>query len=90
LFVLVWLPLVLVASLTTRSQGSAPSLADFVNQERVAEHLPGLAVVIVHSAGEPQVFVSGERRLGKGDSITAQDRMHYGSLTKAGRVGHIA
>jgi CubicO group peptidase (beta-lactamase class C family) len=77
------LPLTLAISSGAGPQGTATSLADFVNQERAAEHLPGLAVVVAHSEGQPQVFVSGERRLGKGDPITPQDRMHYGSLTKA-------
>jgi CubicO group peptidase (beta-lactamase class C family) len=77
------LPLALAISSGAARQGPEMSLADFVNQKRVAEHLPGLAVVVVHSEGEPQVLVSGERRLGRGDSITPQDRMHYGSLTKA-------
>jgi len=51
--------------------------------ERLAQQLPGLAAVIVRSDGLPRVYVSGERRIGKGDLITAADRMHLGSLTKA-------
>lgn len=58
-------------------------LGSFVNEARLAQHLPGLAVVIVRSDGQPQVYVSGERRIGKGDPITPADRMHLGSLTKA-------
>ena len=58
-------------------------LAGFVNSERQAQQLPGLAVVIVRSDGPPRVYVSGERRIGKGDLITPSDRMHLGSLTKA-------
>src|SRR3989304_5498762 len=59
------------------------ALADFVNEVRVAQKLPGLAIIVVHSDGPPQVFVSGERRIGKGDPITPADRMHLGSNTKA-------
>jgi CubicO group peptidase (beta-lactamase class C family) len=61
----------------------ATDLARLVNDERVAQLLPGLAAVIVRSDGPPQVYVSGERRSGKGDPITPADRMHLGSLTKA-------
>jgi D-alanyl-D-alanine carboxypeptidase len=58
-------------------------LARFVDGERIAQQLPGLAAVIVRSDGPPRVYVSGERRIGKGDLITPADRMHLGSLTKA-------
>jgi D-alanyl-D-alanine carboxypeptidase len=61
----------------------AMDLAGFVNGERLAQKLPGLAAVVVRSDGPPRVYVSGERRIGKGDLITATDRMHLGSLTKA-------
>jgi D-alanyl-D-alanine carboxypeptidase len=66
-------------------RGTDPSmdLATFVNGERLAQQLPGLAAVIVRSDGPPRVYVSGERRIGKGDLITPSDRMHLGSLTKA-------
>jgi D-alanyl-D-alanine carboxypeptidase len=37
----------------------------------------------VRSEGPPRVYVSGERRVGKGDPIASSDRMHLGSLTKA-------
>ena len=67
------------------SRPADPSMdfAGFVNSERQAQQLPGLAVVIVRSDGPPRVYVSGERRIGKGDLITPSDRMHLGSLTKA-------
>ncbi len=58
-------------------------LQSFVNEMRLTERLPGLAVVIARSDGQPRVYVSGERRIGKGDPITPADRMHLGSLTKA-------
>src|SRR5688572_20385842 len=58
-------------------------LARFVDGERLAQKLPGLGAVVVRSDGPPRVYVSGERRIGKGDPITATDRMHLGSLTKA-------
>ena len=66
-------------------RGTDPSLdlARFVNSERLAQQLPGLAAVIVRSDGPPRVYVSGERRIGKGDLISPSDRMHLGSLTKA-------
>lgn len=59
------------------------ALETFVHESRRAQRLPGLAVVIARSNGQPQVYVSGERRIGKGDPITPADRMHLGSLTKA-------
>jgi CubicO group peptidase (beta-lactamase class C family) len=54
----------------------------FLNDERQSLQVPGLAAVIVRSDGLPRIFVSGERRIGKGDLMTAADRMHLGSLTK--------
>ena len=59
------------------------ALETFVHESRRAQQLPGLAVVIARSDGQPQVYVSGERRIGKGDPIMPDDRMHLGSLTKA-------
>ena len=66
-------------------RGTDPSggLDKFVNGERLAQQLPGLAAVVVRSDGPPRVYVSGERRIGKGDLITPADRMHLGSLTKS-------
>src|SRR5688572_9310240 len=58
-------------------------LARFVDGERLAQKLPGLGAVVVRSDGPPRVYVSGERRIGKGDPITPADRMHLASLTKA-------
>ena len=68
-----------------KQRDTAPSLDldKFVNAERLAQQLPGLAAVIVRTEGPPRVYVSGERRIGKGDLITPTDRMHLGSLTKA-------
>lgn len=57
-------------------------LDTFVKSERLARQLPGLAVVVVRSDGAAQVYVSGERRIGKGDLISPADRMHLASLTK--------
>jgi len=67
------------------SRGTDPAmdLAGFVNGERLAQQLPGLAAVIVRSDGPPRIYASGERRIGKGDLMTPADRMHLGSLTKA-------
>ena len=73
-----------VASLQERKDAaSAVTVESFVHQTRLEQRLPGLAVVAVRSDGQPQVYVSGERRIGKGDPITPADRMHLGSLTKA-------
>ena len=58
-------------------------LTAFVTGERLAQNLPGLAAVVVRSDGPPRVYVSGERRIGKGDLIGLTDRMHLGSLSKA-------
>jgi CubicO group peptidase (beta-lactamase class C family) len=66
-----------------RGTDPSPDLDRFVNGERLAQQLPGLAAVVVRSDGPPRVYVSGERRIGKGDLITPADRMHLGSLTKA-------
>jgi D-alanyl-D-alanine carboxypeptidase len=65
-----------------RAERSA-GLQSFVDETRLALRLPGLAVVVVRNDGHPRVYVSGERRIGKGDRITPEDRMHLGSLTKA-------
>jgi CubicO group peptidase (beta-lactamase class C family) len=66
-----------------RGADPAGGLDQFLNDERLTQRLPGLAAVIVRSDGPPRVYVSGERRIGKGDLITPADRMHLGSLTKA-------
>ena len=58
-------------------------LARFLDGERLAQKLPGLAAVLVLTDGPPRVYVSGERRIGKGDLIAPTDRMHLGSPTKA-------
>jgi CubicO group peptidase (beta-lactamase class C family) len=71
-----------VAALQPQDVGFS-SVQRFVNEARARLGLPGLAVVVVRSDGQPQVYVSGERRIGKGDPITPADRMHLGSLTKA-------
>ena len=71
-----------VALQEQRARDPFPDLATFINDERQSRQLPGLAAVIVRSDGPPRVVVSGERRVGKGDPITAADRMHLGSLTK--------
>ena len=86
--VLAWLTAVLIAStavstLQERPVDSAAGLREFVHAERRAQRLPGLAAVVSRSDGTAQVYVSGERRIGKGDLMTTADRMHLGSLTKA-------
>src|SRR5215218_7163964 len=72
-----------VAALQPQDAHNSWELQAFVNEMRSTQRLPGLAVVVVRSDGQPRVYVSGERRIGKGDPITAADRMHLGSLTKA-------
>lgn len=72
-----------VAALPPQDAELSSALQGFVNETRLTQHLPGLAVVVVRSDGQPRVYVSGERRIGKGDPMTAADRMHLGSLTKA-------
>ena len=73
------------ATVSTRQEPTLDpaALQDFVHAERRAHQLPGLAAVVVRSDGTPRVYVSGERRIGKGDPIAAADRMHLGSLTKS-------
>ena len=66
-----------------RAADPSIDLDRLLNDERLTQRLPGLAAVIVRSEGPPRVYVSGERRIGKGDLITPADRMHLGSLTKA-------
>ena len=77
-------PCACIAVITLQAQStSAPgAVARLVEETRRAHNLPGLALVIVRSDGEPRVYVSGERRAGRGDPITRDDRMHLGSLTK--------
>ena len=72
-----------VAALQPQESERSRELQRFVNEARLAQRLPGLAVVVVRSDGQPRVYVSGERRIGKGDLITPADLMHLGSLTKA-------
>ena len=72
-----------VAALQPQDAKPSAELQSFVNEMRLTQRLPGLAVVVVRSDGQPRVYVSGERRIGKGDLITTADRMHLGSLTKA-------
>jgi len=72
-----------VPTLQERPPTAADELQEFVHAERRAQQLPGLAAVVVRSDGSPQVYVSGERRIGKGGPIMPADRMHLGSLTKA-------
>ena len=72
-----------IATLEPQDAGSSGELQSFVNEMRLTQRLPGLAVVVVRSDGQPRVYVSGERRIGKGDPITPADLMHLGSLTKA-------
>ena len=66
-----------------RVASPAADLTSVVNEARLAQRLPALAVVVVRSDGQPRVYVSGERRIGKGDPISPANRMHLGSLTKA-------
>lgn len=68
---------------TLQQQPDADAVQELIHAERRAQKLPGLAAVVVRSDGTPHVYVSGERRIGKGDLITTADRMHLGSLTKA-------
>lgn len=72
-----------VSTLQERPLEPAVGVEEFVHAERRAQQLPGLAAVVVRSDGTPRVYVSGERRVGKGDLITTADRMHVGSLTKS-------
>lgn len=72
-----------VSTFQERPLDPAARLEDFVHAERRAQQLPGLAAVVVRSDGTPSVYVSGERRIGKGDLVTTADRMHIGSLTKS-------
>lgn len=84
---LVCLTAILLAGATVSTRQEPPldpaALQDFVHAERGAHQLPGLAAVVVRSDGTPRVYVSGERRIGKGDPITPADRMHLGSVTKS-------
>jgi CubicO group peptidase (beta-lactamase class C family) len=71
-----------VSASQERPLDPAAGLVEFVHAERSAHELPGLAAVVVRSDGTSRVYVSGERRVAKGDLITTADRMHLGSLTK--------
>lgn len=72
-----------VVALPPQAAGPSSELQSAVDATRASQRLPGLAVVVVRSDGQPRVCVSGERRIGKGDPITPADLMHLGSLTKA-------
>ena len=59
---------ILITSVTTATRQqrgvespAAASLERSVHEARLAQKLPGLAVVIVRSDGQPRVYVSGER-----------------------------
>ena len=65
-----------VSTLQERPVDPAAGLEAFVHAERSEQKLPGLAAVVVRSDGAPRVYVSGERRIGKGDLMTTADRMH--------------
>ena len=54
-----------VAALQQPRAEPSADLQSFVNEMRLAQRLPGLAVVIARSDGQPRVYVSGERRIGK-------------------------
>lgn len=71
------------STLQERPLDAPVELEAFVHAERRAHQLPALAAVVVRSDGTPRVYVSGERRIGKGDLIKTADRMHIGSLTKS-------
>lgn len=72
-----------VTAVQPRDVQPSGELQRLVDETRQTQRLPGLAVVVVRSDGPPRVYVSGERRSGKGDPITSADRMHLASLTKA-------
>jgi CubicO group peptidase (beta-lactamase class C family) len=68
--------------------GQAPQLPSrdagaFLDSIRTELKLPGLAVIVVRSDGEPRIYVSGVRRWGGDDLIQTTDRMHLGSNGKA-------
>src|SRR6185436_4587418 len=70
-----------------RPETSAPAapgdFRSFIDEQRVALGLPGLAVVVAHADGVPEVAVSGVRRLGEPDALLPTDPMHLGSNGKA-------
>lgn len=72
-----------IAALQPKGAESSEELQRLVDEMRLTQRAPALAVVVVRSDSPPRVYVSGERRIGKGDPITPTDRMHLGSLTKA-------
>jgi CubicO group peptidase (beta-lactamase class C family) len=72
-----------VSAVQERPVDPGAGLEEFVHAERRAQQLPGLAAVVARSDGTPRIYVSGARRVGKGDLITTADRMHIGSLTKS-------
>jgi CubicO group peptidase (beta-lactamase class C family) len=70
-------------ALTSQQASSTISLERLLDATRVEHRLPSLAMVTVRSDGQPQVYVSGERRVGRGELLGPTDLMHLGSLTKA-------
>jgi len=60
----------------------AMSLSEAVQYARARYHLPAFAAAMVE-ADSIRIAVSGVRRLGAPDSVSATDLFHIGSLTKA-------
>ncbi len=58
-------------------------LSASVAEIRARYKIPGLVVAIVTKNGVESIAVDGIRQQGKSDLITATDRMHLGSCTKA-------
>lgn len=62
---------------------SDPALDRLVEEVKAAHDLPALAAVVVRSNAVIAVGASGIRRNGVDDRVTARDRFHLGSNTKA-------
>jgi 5,10-methylene-tetrahydrofolate dehydrogenase/methenyl tetrahydrofolate cyclohydrolase len=54
-----------LAALQPQNAEPSRDLQGFVNEMRSTQRLPGLAVVVVRSDGQPRVYVTGERRSAK-------------------------
>ncbi|MEI6879177.1 MAG: serine hydrolase, partial [Planctomycetota bacterium] len=69
---------------SSQNVNAAPQeLCASVAEIRQRNKIPGLVVAIVTKSGLDSIAVDGIRQQGKSNLITATDRMHLGSCTKA-------
>ncbi len=73
-------------SLTWESFGLAQDelpLADWAAEARRQADAPGLGLVVVRNGSKPEIAVDGVRISGQEASVAAQDKWHWGSISKS-------